>query len=82
MHGYEYCSGTFVTLCNSETYKETTKGKFHHITVQYPVLVRYHLQRILVRYRTDEHSLGTRIRTVTRASEITRVPIYGPIRVA
>ena len=24
----------------SETYKETTKGKFHHITVQYPVLVR------------------------------------------
>ena len=38
------------------------------------------LQRI--RYRTDEHSLGTRIRTVTRASEITRVPIYGPIRVA
>ena len=81
MHGY--CSGTFVTLNNSETYKETTKGKFHHITVQYPVLV---LVRVLlsncIPYRTDEHSLGTRIRTVTRASEITRVPIYGPIRVA
>ena len=39
------------------------------------------IQRIIP-YRTDEHSLGTRIRTVTRASEITRVPIYGPIRVA
>ena len=38
MHGY--CSGTFVTLFNSETYKETTKGKFHHITVKYPVLIR------------------------------------------
>ena len=25
---------------NSETYKETTKGKFHHITVQYPVPIR------------------------------------------
>ena len=29
-------------ICDSETYKETTKGKFHHITrtVQYPVLIR------------------------------------------
>ena len=26
----------FVTLGKSETYKETIKGKFHHITVQYP----------------------------------------------
>ena len=37
---------------------------------QYPVLVRGYgtvLQRI--RYRTDEHSPGTRIRTVTRARE-------------
>ena len=66
--------------------KRTKKQQKENIPPHYRTVSGTHtgtrtvLQRI--RYRTDEHSLGTRIRTVTRASEITRVPIYGPIRVA
>ena len=81
------CMGTVpVLLLHCIIRKRTKKQQKENSTtsVQYPVLVRVLLSNVVycIPYRTDEHSLGTRIRTVTRASEITRVPIYGPIRVA